>query len=94
MIPCRVGCSIGRYRYCILLSLITFSVETLPDLEADTRKFLDITELVITLLFTLEYLLRLYTAKSRLSYALSFYGLIDLTAVIPFYITAGIDLRS
>ena len=78
----------------ILLSLITFSVEILPDLEADTRKLLDITELVITLLFTLEYLLRLYTAKSRLSYALSFYGLIDLMAVIPFYITAGTDLRS
>jgi len=78
----------------IALSIVTFSVETLPDLAADTRELLGIMEVVITLLFTLEYFLRLYAARSRVGYALSFYGLIDLIAIIPFYVTSGVDLRS
>lgn len=78
----------------IVLSIVTFSVETLPDLAAGTRELLGVAEVVITLLFTLEYFLRLYAAESRVGYALSFYGLIDLLAVLPFYIASGVDLRS
>ena len=78
----------------ILISIITFTVETLPDLEADTRKFLHATEVVIVILFTIEYLLRLYVADRKLGYVLSFYGVIDLLAILPFYLASGIDLRS
>ena len=78
----------------ILFSIITFTVETLPDLEADTRKFLHATEVVIVILFTIEYLLRLYVADRKLGYVLSFYGVIDLLAILPFYLASGIDLRS
>ena len=42
----------------ILFSIITFSIETLPDLGTGTRKLLDITEVVIVIIFTIEYLLR------------------------------------
>lgn len=70
----------------ILFSIITFSIETLPDLDTSTRKFLNFTEVVIVTIFTVEYLLRLYVADKKLGYVLSFYGLIDLAAIIPFYL--------
>lgn len=78
----------------ILFSIITFTVETLPNLEADTRKFLHATEVVIVIIFTIEYLLRLYVSDRKLGYVLSFYGVIDLLAILPFYLASGIDLRS
>lgn len=78
----------------ILISIITFTIETLPGLEADTRKFLNATEVVIVIIFTIEYLLRLYVSDRKLGYVLSFYGVIDLLAILPFYLASGIDLRS
>jgi voltage-gated potassium channel len=78
----------------ILLSIITFSIETLPNLDAATIDILQLTEVAIVVLFTLEYLLRLYVADRKIGYVFSFYGLIDLIAIIPFYISSGIDLRS
>jgi voltage-gated potassium channel len=44
--------------------------------------------------FTAEYLLRLYFSQKKLSFVFSFYGLIDLAAVLPFYLALGLDLRS
>ena len=78
----------------ILFSIFSFSIETLPDLETSTRIFLDISEVIIVMVFTAEYLLRLYVADRKLGYVLSFYGLIDLIAIVPFYIMSSIDLRS
>lgn len=77
----------------ILVSVVTLSVETLPDLDADTRRALDLSEVVITVLFTIEYALRVATAERRLAYVFSFYGLIDLLAIAPFYLALGLDLR-
>lgn len=78
----------------ILLSIITFSIETLPELETNTRELLGVTEAIIVIIFTFEYMLRLYVSDRKISYVFSFYGLIDLAAIIPFYISSGIDLRS
>jgi len=78
----------------ILLSIITFSIETLPNLDAGTRELLQITEVIVAIIFTCEYFLRLYAAERKMGYALSFYGLIDLIAIIPFYLLPGVDLRS
>lgn len=78
----------------ILLSIITFSIETLPNLDADTRKLLQTIEAVIVALFTLEYLIRIYVADRKKDYIFSFYGFIDLIAIVPFYLSSGIDLRS
>ncbi len=81
----------------ILFSVITFSIETLPDLGASARKLLHITEVVIVIIFTVEYFLRFYVADRKLGYVLSIYGLIDLIAIIPFYLffflSFSIDLR-
>lgn len=78
----------------ILISLITFSLETLPNLSAETHHLLRIVEVVIVLLFTAEYVLRIAVADRKLSYILSFYGIIDLLAILPFYLALGIDMRS
>ncbi|WP_093144663.1 ion transporter [Ulvibacter litoralis] len=78
----------------IILSLVSFSIETLPDLSPDVRKALRYFEVFCIVIFSIEYLLRLYYAPKKLHYIFSFYGIIDLLAILPFYITLGIDLRS
>jgi len=78
----------------IMLSLIAFAVETLPNLSQQTRNFLNVFELFCVVVFTAEYILRIYVAKNPLKYIFSFYGLVDLLAILPFYLTATLDLRA
>lgn len=78
----------------IILSLISFSLETLPNLSEDFYRFLRIFEVTSVIIFTIEYLLRLFVAKKKLKFVFSFYGLVDLMAILPFYLAFGIDLRS
>lgn len=78
----------------IVLSLITFSIETLPKLSPTTQRWLHGIEVVTVAVFTIEYLLRLYFADRKLSFALSFFGIIDLLAILPFYVASGVDLRT
>ena len=77
----------------ILYSICTLTIETLPSLDHRLVHFLGISEIVITILFTIEYLLRIVSEKKKLSYVFSFYGLIDLIAILPFYLSLGLDLR-
>ncbi|MCY4641428.1 MAG: ion transporter [Gammaproteobacteria bacterium] len=78
------------------VSVITFSIETLPGLSSPVISALWTLEVVITLLFTIEYVLRISTALpgKKFHYIFSFYGIIDLLAILPFYLALGIDLRS
>jgi voltage-gated potassium channel len=78
----------------IVIAVVEFSIETLPGLSERTVAILGQVELVITVLFSLEYLLRVFTAEKRLSYVFSFYGIIDILAILPFYLALGVDLRS
>lgn len=78
----------------IILSLVSFSIETLPDLSASVKKALHYFEVFCIVIFSIEYLLRFYYAPKKLAYIFSFYGIIDILAILPFYITLGIDLRS
>ena len=78
----------------IILSLVSFSIETLPDLSENAKLILRITETITVIIFSIEYLLRLFVADKKLKFVFSFYGLIDLFAILPFYIARGIDLRS
>ena len=78
----------------ILLSVASFTIETLPDLETEIINYLETFELVCIVIFSLEYLIRLYIAKRKLKFIFSFYGIIDLLAILPFYLTLGFDLRS
>ena len=78
----------------IVLSIVSFSIETLPSLSSEARKILRYTEVVCITCFTIEYLLRLWVSDRRLAFATSFFGIIDLLAILPFYLSLGIDLRS
>lgn len=78
----------------IICSVVSFSIETLPGLSDDTLAVLSAIELVTVAIFTAEYLLRLWIADYRLRFVFSFYGLMDLLAVAPYYLAVGLDLRS
>ena len=78
----------------ILLSLVTFSVETLPNLKPQTQTALRAIEIFCVVVFTIEYILRIYVADSKPKFIFSFFGLIDLVAILPFYLSFGVDLRS
>ena len=51
-------------------------------------------EIFSVTVFTIEYVLRLWLTKPTKAYALSFFGIVDLLAILPFYISSGVDLRS
>lgn len=70
----------------ILYAIATLAYETLPALSENTRQFLRVSEVVVTTLFTLEYALRFYLAERKRDYCFSFYGIIDLAAILPFYL--------
>lgn len=78
----------------IVVSLFGFSLQTLPHLTAEARGWLRWLELITVIVFSVEYLLRLWAAENRWKFATSFFGIIDLLAVLPFYIAPGADLRS
>ncbi len=78
----------------IVVSLVTFSIDTLPDLSSDTRELLYIIEVITVAIFTFEYVLRVMVAEKKARFIFSFYGLVDLAAILPFYIASGLDLRA
>jgi len=78
----------------ILISIVTFTLETTPNLEPRTYTIINIIEVFCVLVFTLEYLLRIYVTERKLKFIFSFYGIIDLLAILPFYLSFGFDLRA
>lgn len=78
----------------IILSLISFSLETLPNLSALQARLLYYFEVFCVVVFTIEYLLRIYYNNRPWKYIFSFYGIIDLLAILPFFVTVGLDLRT
>ena len=77
----------------IILSSISFSIDTLPNLSESFRSSLNVFETVTVIIFSLEYILRLYVSKKPLSYMFSFYSIVDILAILPFYINIFVDLR-
>ncbi len=88
-----MGFAIG-IQVLIVLSLVSFSIETLPNLTTQTRQHLRSFEIFTVAVFTLEYLLRIWAADKPLRFIFSFYGLVDLAAILPFYVSTGLDLRA
>jgi len=78
----------------IVVSIVSFSIETLPGLSPASIALLDAIEWATVALFTVEYLLRLAVAPRRLGFVFSFYGLVDLLAILPTYLSTGIDFRA
>jgi voltage-gated potassium channel len=95
--------------FLVVLNLVAVALESVPTLQMGYGKWLYNFELFSVVVFTVEYVARVWSApakrgidftdsplRSRFRYIFSFYGLIDLVAILPFYIQAlfpGLDLR-
>jgi voltage-gated potassium channel len=71
----------------IILSIITVLLDSVSDYRQNYGQILNIAEWIFTIMFTLEYLTRIYCIQRPLSYVFSFYGIIDLLSVIPTYLS-------
>ncbi len=71
----------------ILLSVLTVLLESVSSVRAQYGLELRAMEWLFTLLFTGEYVLRLYSVRRPGRYAVSFFGLVDLLAVLPTYLS-------
>ena len=76
----------------IVVSLVSVGLETLSGLPAWATLVLKVGEIVVVAVFSFEYLLRIVAAPRKLAFIFSFYGLVDLLAIAPFYL-AGLDAR-
>lgn len=61
---------------------------------SETLSYLRFFEIFSVIIFSIEYALRIFVADKKTAYIFSFYGIIDICAILPFYVTAGVDLRS
>lgn len=71
----------------IVLSLLVAFVETLPTVAGRFKDVLTVLEYVLTFFFTMEYVLRIYCSPKPKDYAFSFFGIIDLLATLPLYLS-------
>lgn len=71
--------------FSIIGSVITVIIESVSSFRASYGEYLSAAEWFFTILFTIEYLLRLSCVGRPLRYATSFFGIVDLLAVIPTY---------
>lgn len=70
----------------ILASVLSVMLESDVNLPSDIRILLRRTETFFTILFTIEYLLRIFIAPKPFRYMFSFFGIIDLLAILPGYL--------
>jgi voltage-gated potassium channel len=71
----------------IILSVIAVMLESSSSVAARFGPELRAFEWVVTILFTIEYLLRLYCVGNPARYARSFFGIVDLLAILPTYLS-------
>ncbi|WP_297762254.1 ion transporter [uncultured Muriicola sp.] len=82
----------GKMFDIVLLVVIVFSVivvmlESIPSFDEKFHGFLNISEWFVTILFTIEYILRIICIKSPKRYIFSFFGIVDLLSTIPKYLS-------
>jgi len=70
----------------ICASVVAVCLESIVDVRAVWGAELRLFEWIVTILFTAEYIIRLVVVRKPLSYATSFFGVVDLLAVLPTYL--------
>lgn len=71
----------------IIASIILVMLESIRSFDEKFHTFLNISEWIITILFSIEYIARVITVKKPFKYIFSFYGIIDFLSTIPKYIS-------
>ncbi|MBE7516791.1 MAG: ion transporter [Chloracidobacterium sp.] len=71
----------------ILISLVAVFLESVRSIRDVYLDELHIIEWILTVLFSIEYVLRLISSRRPFRYVFSFYGLVDLLAILPSYIS-------
>ncbi len=72
--------------FAILVSVLVVMLDSVAELNKSYGHLFDILEWTFTILFTIEYGLRIYSVKNPVRYIFSFFGLVDLMAIIPTYL--------
>jgi voltage-gated potassium channel len=75
----------------IILSVLVFSLDSIPTLYKKYHLLFLILEWTFTIFFTIEYFVRIWIAKKPRQYIFSFYGIIDLLAILPTYLLFFIE---
>lgn len=81
----------GRFFDIVLMWLISGSIlvvmlESVKEIDLIHNRLLHTLEWFFTILFTVEYLLRLWTVRKKLRYVFSFFGVVDLLSILPSYL--------
>jgi voltage-gated potassium channel len=71
----------------ILLSVLLVMLESVHELDSKYHNFLIVSEWIITVVFTIEYILRIISNKKPINYIFSFYGIVDLISLLPMYLS-------
>ena len=71
----------------ILLSMLAVTLESVQSIKAEYGMTIRVFEWIFTILFSIEYILRIYCAPRRLNYITSFYGIVDLVSILPTYLS-------
>jgi len=71
----------------IILSVVAVMLDSIASIRLEYGSLLYALEWVFTILFTVEYVLRLICAPRPVRYARSFFGLVDLASILPTYIS-------
>ena len=72
---------------CIKLSVVAVMLDSVASIQEQYGAALYACEWLFTILFTIEYILRLLITRNPLRYATSFFGIVDLLAIVPTYIS-------
>lgn len=75
----------------ILLSVLLIMLESVVDINTQYGDELKIAEWILTILFSIEYLARMYSAPKPLKYMFSFMGIVDLLSLFPTYMGLFFD---
>lgn len=73
--------------WAIVLSVVSVMMESISEIKIRYDYLFSISEWIFTILFTIEYLLRIWITSYPRKYAFSFLGIIDLLALLPTYLT-------
>lgn len=71
----------------ILLSIVLVMLESVTEINALYHEYLLLGEWVITIFFTIEYIMRIISIRKPTAYIFSFYGIIDFLSTIPLYLS-------